>query len=65
LGAHRAGIKRIILPQQNEGDLEDLPEDVREVLVFHPVSTLTEVFELTLVPASAAREEKLEPVGSS
>ena len=50
LGAHRAGIKHIILPQQNEADLEDLPADVREVLVFHAVSTLDEVFELTLLP---------------
>src|SRR5205085_5049331 len=35
LGAHRAGIKHIILPKDNEGDLEDIPEDVRKVLTFH------------------------------
>ena len=32
LGAHRAGIKHIILPRQNEADLEDLPADVRDAL---------------------------------
>jgi len=65
LGAHRAGIKHIILPQQNEGDLEDLPADVRDVLVFHAVSTLDEVFELTLLPKAVGRPGILEPAGSS
>jgi ATP-dependent Lon protease len=55
LGAHRAGIKHIILPRQNEGDLEDLPADVRDVLAFHAVATLDEVFELTLLPKAAGR----------
>ncbi len=64
LGAHRAGIKHIILPKQNEGDLDDLPADVRDALVFHAVSTLDEVFELTLLPGSVAREGILEPVGT-
>jgi ATP-dependent Lon protease len=64
LGAHRAGIKHIILPQQNEGDLEDLPADVRDVLVFHAVSTLDDVFELTLVPKpqAASKPGILAPV---
>ena len=35
LGAHRAGITTIILPKENEADLEDLPEEVREPLTFH------------------------------
>jgi ATP-dependent Lon protease len=52
LGAHRAGIKHILLPKDNEGDLEDIPEDVRNSLTFHAVSTLDEVFELALLPAS-------------
>jgi ATP-dependent Lon protease len=65
LGAHRAGITQIILPRQNEADLEDLPADVRDALVFHAVSTLDEVFELTLVPKPAGKPGVLEPVGSS
>ncbi len=51
LGAHRAGIKHIILPKDNEGDLDDIPEDVREELQFHCVETLDEVFEIALIPA--------------
>jgi ATP-dependent Lon protease len=64
LGAHRAGIKQIILPQQNEGDLEDLPADIRDALVFHAVATLDDVFELTLLPKAAGRPESLVPLGS-
>jgi ATP-dependent Lon protease len=63
LGAHRAGISRIILPKQNEADLEDLPPDVREALSFHPVATLDEVFDLTLVPQGSAKPAALQPVG--
>jgi ATP-dependent Lon protease len=50
LGAHRAGITTIILPKENEADMEDIPEDVRKSLTFHCVSTLDEVFEIALVP---------------
>ena len=58
LGAHRAGISTIILPKDNEADMEDIPEDVRKQLTFHCVSTLDEVFEIALVPVS-------EPVGTT
>lgn len=51
LGAHRAGISTIILPKDNEADMEDIPEDVRKQLTFHCVSTLDEVFAIALVPA--------------
>ena len=51
LGAHRAGITTIILPKQNEADLEDIPEEVREQLRFYPVETLDEVFDIALLPA--------------
>ncbi|MEO7083759.1 MAG: endopeptidase La [Gemmatimonadaceae bacterium] len=53
LGAHRAGISTIILPKDNEADMEDIPEDVRKQLTFHCVSTLDEVFEIALMPATA------------
>jgi ATP-dependent Lon protease len=52
LGAHRAGITTIILPKDNEADMEDIPEDVRKQLTFHCVSTLDELFEIALVPLS-------------
>jgi ATP-dependent Lon protease len=50
LGAHRAGITTIILPKDNEADMEDIPEEVRNVLTFHCVATLDEAFEIALVP---------------
>jgi ATP-dependent Lon protease len=43
LAAHRAGIKKVILPKENERDLEDVPADVRAELVFVPVSSVEEV----------------------
>ena len=51
LGALRAGIKTIVLPKDNEGDLEDIPEEARTKLEFHCVETLDEVFDIALLPA--------------
>jgi ATP-dependent Lon protease len=48
LGAVRAGIHRIILPKDNEPDLDDLPKEVREKLEVHLVGELGEVLALTL-----------------
>ena len=62
LGAHRAGIKHIVLPKDNEADIEDIPEDVRQQLVFHCMETLDEVFEIALLPSpqpEAASEKTL------
>ena len=56
LGAHRAGIKTIIIPKGNEADIEDVPEEVRSVLSFHPVETLNEVLKIALVPAEPGEE---------
>ncbi len=52
LGAVRAGINRVILPKENEADLEDLPAEVREHLNISLVSSLGEVLALTLRGAS-------------
>jgi ATP-dependent Lon protease len=48
LAAHAAGLHDVILPERNRADLDDVPEDVREELSFHPVMTLGEVLELAL-----------------
>jgi ATP-dependent Lon protease len=48
LAAHRAGIKKVILPKENERDLQDVPEDVRGELVFVPVGTVDEVLKEAL-----------------
>jgi ATP-dependent Lon protease len=48
LAAHRAGIRKVILPAENVRDLEDVPADVREELLFMPVHTVEEVLRETL-----------------
>jgi len=48
LGAVRAGIKEVILPNDNEADLEDLPDDVRKTMKFHLAETLDDVMEVAL-----------------
>jgi ATP-dependent Lon protease len=58
LGAHRAGIKVIIIPKGNEADIEDVPEDVRNTLAFHPVETLSEVLRIALVPAEPGEQAR-------
>ena len=45
LAAHAAGLTDVILPERNRGDLDDVPEDVREQMAFHPVMTIDEVLE--------------------
>ncbi len=50
LGAHRAGIRTIILPRRNEADLDDLPREVFAELTFVPVDTLDQVLQAALLP---------------
>jgi ATP-dependent Lon protease len=66
LGAARAGIAEIVLPRENEPELDDLPQDVRRSLVFHPVERLEEVLAMALVsPEAKAVDELLEKTRSS
>ncbi len=48
LAAHRAGIRRIILPKQNEADLDDIPADLKQELEVIPVSRISEVLHYAL-----------------
>jgi ATP-dependent Lon protease len=48
LAAHRAGIKKVILPKENARDLEDVPGDVRGELIFVMVETIDEVLKEAL-----------------
>jgi ATP-dependent Lon protease len=50
LAAHRAGIKTVILPEENRKDLEDVPDNVREELCFEFVSRVDEVLKIALLP---------------
>jgi ATP-dependent Lon protease len=48
LAAHRAGLTDVVLPFDNEPDLDDVPEAVRAALRFHPVRNVREVLEIAL-----------------
>jgi ATP-dependent Lon protease len=48
LAAHRAELRRVILPRRNEADLEDVPEEIRGQLAFVLVDTVGEVLEASL-----------------
>src|SRR5438876_1190506 len=51
LAAHAAGLTDVIIPERNRADLEDVPEDVREELRFHPVMSIDEALDISLEPA--------------
>jgi len=51
LAAHAAGLTTVILPERNRADLDDVPEDVRDAMTFHPVMTIDEVLDIALEPA--------------
>ena len=51
LAAHAAGLTDVILPERNRADLDDVPEEVRDAMSFHPVMTIGEVLDLALEPA--------------
>jgi ATP-dependent Lon protease len=51
LAAHAAGLTTVILPERNRGDLDDVPQDVRDAMSFHPVMSIDEVLDLALEPA--------------
>jgi len=51
LAAHAAGITDIVIPERNRADLEDIPENVREEIAFHPVMSIGEVLSLALEEA--------------
>ncbi|HET9593398.1 MAG TPA: endopeptidase La, partial [Solirubrobacterales bacterium] len=50
LAAHAAGLTEVILPERNRGDLDEVPEEVREQMTFHPVMSIDEVLGLALEP---------------
>jgi ATP-dependent Lon protease len=53
LAAHAAGLTDVILPERNRADLDDVPQDVRDQMTFHPVMTIGEVLDAALEPAPA------------
>lgn len=58
LASHRFGLRTVVLPKENEKDLADVPEEVREELAIHLVDSFDEVLKYALEEAKA--EDKLE-----
>jgi ATP-dependent Lon protease len=67
LAAHRAGIKRIILPKANEKDLKDVPQEVRDELTFILVERIEDVLPAAFNqnPFTAPTAERDEPLATS
>ncbi|MBC8075685.1 MAG: endopeptidase La, partial [Chloroflexales bacterium] len=62
LGAHRAGIRTIILPRRNEADLDDLPREVFDEMTFVVVDTLDDVLATALLPEHGAQRPTLNGI---
>ena len=66
LGAHRAGLKTIILPRDNEKDLADIPKNVLDTLDMYMVDVMDEVLKIALespLPGITLPDAELQPTG--
>ncbi|HZU73706.1 MAG TPA: endopeptidase La [Acidimicrobiales bacterium] len=54
LAAHRAGLSEVVLPARNGGDLDDVPEAVRQQMTFHLAEDVAQVLEVALEPEAGA-----------
>jgi ATP-dependent Lon protease len=54
LAAHAAGLTDVVLPERNRGDLDDVPQEVRDAMTFHPAMTIGEVLDVALEPVRVA-----------
>ena len=61
LAAHAAGLTEVILPERNRGDLDEVPEEVREEMTFHPVMSIDEVLGGSARAGTAALRSGLAP----
>ncbi|MFN2456263.1 MAG: endopeptidase La [Pyrinomonadaceae bacterium] len=61
LAAHRAGIRRIVLPARNEPDTEEIPEDVRKELEIVPATRISDALEATLEKLVSSPPPSLSP----
>ena len=52
LAAHAAGLTDVVIPERNRGDLDEIPQEVRDAVRFHPVMTISEVLEIALEPVA-------------
>ena len=57
LAAHRGGIKTVVIPEQNEKDLSEIPENIKEQLDIRPVRWIDEVLEIALTEMPTPLED--------
>jgi len=57
LGALRAGIKTIILPEKNKNDLIEMPANVKQMITFIPVKNVDEIFEIAINDFSSLQKK--------
>jgi ATP-dependent Lon protease len=55
LAAHAAGLTDVVLPERNRGDLDDVPQEVRDAMTFHFAMTVDEVLAVALEPVQIAQ----------
>ncbi len=55
LAAHRAGLTEVVLPKRNEGDLDDIPEPVRDAMTFHLAETYVDVAAVAFADTERGR----------
>jgi ATP-dependent Lon protease len=72
LGAHRAGLRRVLLPRRNEADLDDIPADLRKEMQLVLIESIDEVLREALTPRlvavssnGAARVERVRAAGGA
>ncbi|MCZ6618078.1 MAG: endopeptidase La [Gammaproteobacteria bacterium] len=67
LAAHRGGIKHVIIPQENERDLKEIPENVKANLSIYPVKWMDQVLELALerMPQPRMAENEFVEMGTA
>jgi ATP-dependent Lon protease len=54
LAAHRAGLTEVVLPERNAGDLEDVPDHVREQMTIHLAGSIDQVLDVAIASGSEA-----------
>ena len=60
LAANRVGFKEVVIPEENEKDIPDIPESIRKQIQFHPVKNMDEVIALSF-PKAFSKSKKKTP----
>ncbi len=67
LAAHRGGVSHVIIPSENERELKEIPDNVKEKLTIHPLKWMDEVLELALerMPEPKLQDDITQPVAEA